>query len=138
MKKICGTANLSPLQAFDSSISCARIGIHNDCFMASSQDQGTFDSNAQRTWLTNEGRYVVVGGESCEANSLTGCSGGVDQISKQRFTYLNVEYHETVINLRGKFFSVKNIPVAIIFQFPIFKGNPRMGKVWHVTSRSLT
>ena len=83
--------------------------------MASSQDQGTFDSSAQRTWLTNEGRYVVVGGESCQANSLTGCSGGVDQISKQRFTYLNVEYHETVINFLGKLSDVKKIPITIIF-----------------------
>jgi hypothetical protein len=96
-KKFCGTANLPPSQAFNSSNMCARIGIHNDCFMASSQDQGTFESNAQRTWLTNEGRYVIVGGESCESNSLTGCTGGVNQINKQRFSYLNVEYHPTVI-----------------------------------------
>jgi hypothetical protein len=67
--------------------------------MASSQDQGTFESDAQRTWLTNEGRYVIVGGESCESNSLTGCIGGVDQITKQRFSYLNVEYHPTVMRV---------------------------------------
>ncbi|XP_046633549.1 uncharacterized protein LOC124312970 [Daphnia pulicaria] len=97
-QKFCGTANLSPSQAFNASNMCARIGIHNDCFMASSQDQGTFESDAQRTWLTNEGRYVIVGGESCESNSLTGCTGGVNQINKQRFSYLNVEYHPTVIN----------------------------------------
>lgn len=64
--------------------------------MASYQDQGTFETDAQRTWLTNEGRYVIVGGESCELNSQTGCAGGVDQITKQRFSYLNVEYHPTV------------------------------------------
>lgn len=69
--------------------------------MAASQDQGTFETDAQRTWLTNEGLYVVVGGESCEANSLTGCTGGVDQITKQRFSYLNVEYHDSVRKLSG-------------------------------------
>lgn len=96
-QKFCGTANLATSQAFNSSNMCARIGIHNDCFMASYQDQGTFETDAQRTWLTNEGRYVIVGGESCESNSQTGCAGGVDQITKQRFSYLNVEYHPTVI-----------------------------------------
>ena len=98
-KTFCGTTNLSPSQAFNASNVCARIGIHNDCFMASSQDQGTFASDAQRTWLTNEGRYVIVGGETCESNNLTGCTGGVDQINKQRFSYLNVEYYPAVITI---------------------------------------
>ena len=84
--------------------------------MAADQDQGTFKDDTQRIWLTNEGRYVMVGGESCEANSLTGCRGGVDQIGKQRFTYLNVEFKETVINLWQIFSNVEcYYPITIIF-----------------------
>lgn len=57
---------------------------------------GTFESDAQRPWLTNEGLYTIVGGESCEANTNTGCAGGMNAIRAQRFTYLNYDYHPTV------------------------------------------
>jgi len=64
--------------------------------MASGQDMGTFDNNAQRTWLTKESLYVMTGGESCQSNSKTNCAGGIEQVTAQRFTYLNKEYFPKV------------------------------------------
>ncbi len=64
--------------------------------MASGQDQGTFENNAQRTWLTNEGLYAMNGGESCEVTANTDCNGGLTQIAAQRFAYLNRDYHPSV------------------------------------------
>lgn len=78
--------------------------------MATSRYHGTVINYPQQSWLTSECHYhrspfpyeryasVIVGGESCELNrNQTSCVGGADQISKQRFTYINVEYHPTVV-----------------------------------------
>ena len=43
------TGNIGTDEAFHPEILCSRIGIHNDCFMASNNDQGTFENAAQRT-----------------------------------------------------------------------------------------
>ena len=67
--------------------------------MASNQDQGTFSSNSQRTWLFNEGQYVMVGGESCEKNANTACTPAQTQILQQRITYLNADYNDLVSQL---------------------------------------
>ena len=91
-------ANLKSEEAFSSSIPCARIGIHNDCFLAPSGDQGTFLSDDDRVWLTNEALYVMAGGESCMLNgNETSCAGGIAQVKAQGFTYLNTDYHDDVI-----------------------------------------
>lgn len=64
--------------------------------MANFQDQGTFEDNTQRVWLTTEGLYTINGGESCEITANTDCSGGIKQVHDQRFSYLNLYYHPLV------------------------------------------
>ena len=44
---------------FDPKILCSGIEIHNDCFIASNNDQGNFENVAHRTWKTNEGLYDI-------------------------------------------------------------------------------
>lgn len=80
----------------DRSTERSRLGIHNDCFLANDKDQGTFADESERMWLEVEGLSVMVGGESCEKNSKTGCSEARKQIGKQRFSYLNSEFNEEV------------------------------------------
>lgn len=58
---------LTPETAFNSSYR-ARTGYHNDCFLANSDDEGTYDSSdpeSTKTFLNFDTRYVVQGGESC-------------------------------------------------------------------------
>ncbi|KZS16107.1 Uncharacterized protein APZ42_018190 [Daphnia magna] len=94
-QKIYGKANSKPED--DRSTERSRLGIHNDCFLAREEDQGTFADKSERTWLKVEGLSVMVGGESCEKNSKTGCSEANKQIEEQRFTYLNTDYNKEVI-----------------------------------------
>ncbi|KAI9561362.1 hypothetical protein GHT06_012319 [Daphnia sinensis] len=94
-QKIYGKTNSKPED--DRSTDRSRLGIHNDCFLAKDEDQGTFADKSERTWLEKEGLSVMVGGESCEKNSKTGCSEARKQIEKQRFTYLNTDFNELVI-----------------------------------------
>lgn len=61
-----GEANaLPPANAFDGS-DRARTGHHNDCFLASSTDFGTYsDVENDKEFLAAETRYLPMGGESC-------------------------------------------------------------------------
>lgn len=44
----------------------ARIGHHNDCFMASVDDYGTYtDVAVDKSYLNAEGLYLPIGGETC-------------------------------------------------------------------------
>ena len=70
-KDIFGTrSNLAAAEAFGADPR-ARVGFHNDCFLAGDDDWGTYFRNApdtimgQKAWVARETRYVVMGGETC-------------------------------------------------------------------------
>lgn len=46
----------------------SRVGLHNDCFLASDDDYGTFNNDADRQWLEDQSRFTFVGGETCQVN----------------------------------------------------------------------
>jgi hypothetical protein len=80
---------------------CSRIGINNDCFLASGRDRDTFKQGnevAERQWLKKEGLYAAVGGESCEdpKKTSTDCKKTIEQLDEQRFSFLNLDYHKEV------------------------------------------
>src|SRR6185295_13966836 len=64
--------------AFDGS-AAARIGFHNDCFLADATDAGTFadydgatdgqDITRLRDYQAQETRFTVMGGETCIENA---------------------------------------------------------------------
>jgi len=86
--------------------------------MASGQDMGTFDNNAQRTWLTKESLYVMTGGESCQSNSKTNCAGGIEQnMMGYRFQLVSGDFPTSVTrgtNYQGTV-SVTNTGVAPLY-----------------------
>ncbi len=46
----------------------ARVGFHNDCFLASPDDCGTFPSSGDSVWLMEQTRTVPMSGETCAVN----------------------------------------------------------------------
>ena len=77
----------------------ARIGGHNDCFVATDNDQGTFQGKAMRTFWEGDTQYTIMGGETCATSNWSGCSNSLKQLGLQHWTYLNIGYHGGV--LRG-------------------------------------
>ena len=62
---------ISSDNAFDGS-DIASTGHHNDCFLASDTDYGTYSSNnveAEKSYLENDTKYTSIGGETCALNS---------------------------------------------------------------------
>jgi hypothetical protein len=79
----------------------ARVGHHNDCFLASADDYGTFDSpiTEWEDYVELDGRYLPVGGETCHLYApKTDCQAALGFLANQHWSYLNEEYNQTVLD----------------------------------------
>jgi len=81
----------------------SRIAGHNDCFLASESDTGTYHSNTEREYWKAETKYTIMGGESCGVSKYCHCEdgenydGAMTTLEKYHFTYLNIGYHQDVL-----------------------------------------
>lgn len=78
-----------------------QIGHHNDSFLSSNSEQGTYNNVAsERLYVQQESDYVPVGGE-CNAypTAYTNCTNALTDLSKYSWNYLNsVGYASGIIN----------------------------------------
>jgi hypothetical protein len=79
-----------------------RVGIHDDCFLASDDDYGTFSSAADRDWLAQQTRTAPMGGETCAVNAPRSlwASASTD-LSTYHWSFLNADYHPDVLDSWG-------------------------------------
>lgn len=81
----------------------ARLGGHNDCYLSSANDVGTFNGKKEREYWGAESNYTIMGGESCELTQYCHCegtdkyNGALKDLAIYHFTYLNLGYHQKVI-----------------------------------------
>ncbi len=78
----------------------ARVGHHNDCFLASDSDFGTYASPVA-TWesfIAQESKFTPMGGETCAVSARTACAVAVAEMESNHWSYLNREYQQDVIN----------------------------------------
>lgn len=91
-------AALTDSQAFGTS-SVARLGHHNDCFLASADDFGTYtNTSTEYPYLEQETRFTPMGGETCAINlPRSGCTTAINELSRFHWSYLNYDYNAGVI-----------------------------------------
>ncbi|WP_305789831.1 DUF4832 domain-containing protein [Symbioplanes lichenis] len=79
----------------------ARVGHHNDCFLAPYEDYGTYvDPAVEYPYLRAETLYVAMGGETCVTNPpRSDCPTALEELSGFHWTFLNTDYQPDV--LRG-------------------------------------
>jgi hypothetical protein len=88
-----------------------RVGVHNDCFLASTTDVGTYSDNstqrtAQRDYVDRLGQLAPFGGETCDPadeaspTPRTACADILAEGARYKLTYLNAEYHRTLFHDR--------------------------------------
>ncbi|TMJ11480.1 MAG: DUF4832 domain-containing protein [Alphaproteobacteria bacterium] len=89
----------------------ARIGHHNDCFLAAREDWGTYrgsdaEIDAQKAELAADNRVVPQGGETCndgvEAQPYIQCPHAVSELKRLHWSQLNADYHPGVLGLWRK------------------------------------
>jgi hypothetical protein len=105
---------LSAADAFNGSDK-SRIGFHNDCFLSSPDDYGTYDdygSSAQsrqpavdalRKYIAADTKYTVTGGETCDdafspQNDCAPAGYAEEEMQRMHYSYLNAAYNNDVNN----------------------------------------
>ena len=79
----------------------ARIGHHNDCFLASATDYGTYiNVEEDKAYLNKDCLYVPIGGETCPPDGVSAADGlkAYNEMRYLRFSYLNEDYYRGVNN----------------------------------------
>lgn len=106
---------LSEAEAFKGTYK-ARIGLHNDCFISSATDYGTYEdygnsysergggSGELRIYSEKDNKYTVAGGETCDEtySPQNNCeTAGIVQTEMKRmhYSYLNCAYNNKVNNI---------------------------------------
>lgn len=92
--------DVSPLSADEAyqPTAKARLCGHNDCFVASTTDYGTYESEADRAFWAEDTRYTLMGGETCAECELSNGSNAIKEMEKYHWTYLNRDYHQGVLD----------------------------------------
>lgn len=75
-----------------------RVGHHNDCFLASSSDMGTYKNpTAEKDFLSTLGNNSIIGGETCAVSSRSTCTTAMVELQQMHYSHLNEEYHPGVL-----------------------------------------
>jgi hypothetical protein len=92
-----GTAALTSVEAF-SGVAKARVGHHNDCFLADATDMGTYtDVAADKAYLAAENLYLPQGGETCAASTYSAWSNAAQDMANLHWSFLNQDYEPNVL-----------------------------------------
>lgn len=90
-------------EAFNGTLQ-ARLGFHNDCFLSSETDVGTYDRGGvnlrpQATaYLAQITQFTPAGGETCQVyEPLQTCEAAIREMETLHWTDLNLSYHKQVI-----------------------------------------
>jgi hypothetical protein len=95
------SAPLTQEEAF-SGQAVARVAHHNDCFLASATDYGTYqDVEADKAYLNQECMYLPIGGETCPPDGIDPADGikACNEMQFLHFSFLNEDYYRNVNNL---------------------------------------
>ena len=94
------TAPVTSTMAYTSDLA-ARVGHHNDCFLAGGTDYGTYSNiQADKNYISSEALYVPTGGETCPPEATSpGCSTATEEMKLLKWTYLNLDWYKPVIDL---------------------------------------
>ncbi len=78
----------------------ARLGFHNDAFLNSYGDSGTFQSPADRTYLQAESLYLSMGGEVNQPESGApshSCANALSEMALYHWSYINTDYYKPTL-----------------------------------------
>lgn len=78
----------------------ARVGFHNDCFLASADDYGTYQNvSVEKNYISQEALFVPTGGETCPPTNvpIASCTVAEQEMKLLKWTYLNLDYYGPVL-----------------------------------------
>ncbi|MBI3957596.1 MAG: DUF4832 domain-containing protein [Chloroflexi bacterium] len=102
----------------------ARTGHHNDCFLASPDDFGTYaDIPQDKAFLAEETKYLAMGGETCNPNPpRSECLTALTELAELHWSYLNWDYHPDVRNGWSAGGCLENIKRKLGYRLTLLQG----------------
>lgn len=75
----------------------ARWAGHNDCFVSSESDVGTYHSEEDRAFWAEDTKYTLMGGETCKECEYSNGANAVKEMEKYHWSYLCNSYHPDIL-----------------------------------------
>lgn len=82
----------------------ARVAHHNDCFLSSNTDVGTYERDGENTIIRDQAylnvltRYTPMSGESCAPNPpRSECESAIEEMELLHFSAINEAYHKGIL-----------------------------------------
>ncbi|MHB2147947.1 DUF4832 domain-containing protein [Calditrichota bacterium LG25] len=100
-RKIFNDPNPLTLEEAFSGSKKARTGAHNDCFLASATDYGTYlenDIQGDKDYLHQDNQFVPQGGETCSPSAYSGCANALKDLAYMHWSVLNKDYNRDVLD----------------------------------------
>ena len=117
----------------------ARVGFHNDCFLSSPDDYGTYQNiPVEKKYISDEANYVPTGGETCPpaATNSTSCNAAEAEMSFLKWTYINVDYYGPVLQAwrDNSCFDIfqRNLGYRLALQTSILKPEATVGGIFDI------
>lgn len=92
------------LAVFGDKVRSSRVGHHNDCFLASESDSGTYGRGdrsiaVEKALIASVARHAPIGGETCGLNRpRSDCPTALAELEQLGFSELNLGYHPGVLD----------------------------------------
>ncbi|HEX7069976.1 MAG TPA: DUF4832 domain-containing protein [Rhodothermales bacterium] len=82
----------------------ARTGHHNDCFLASRDDVGTYRISPtwEKNYLNKDTHFVPMGGETCTPQGGTvyyHCENALKELAQMHWSFLNRDYYRGILQV---------------------------------------
>ncbi len=90
------TDTLTAATAHDGSYQ-ARLAGHNDCFVSSGSDVGTYNGPNDRSFWAADTRFTSMGGESCDNTAYGKWEKALSEMYKYHWSYMNRDYHPDLL-----------------------------------------
>lgn len=114
----------------------ARISAHNDCFLSSSNDVGTYNTTQERAFWQADTRFTLMGGETCMLCGLSDKDNAIAEMERYHWTYLNRNYNGDIINKWRNSGALDEITCRlgyrIVMEEAYFGSNPRAGQKYQI------
>ena len=90
-------APLTESEAYKPTIK-ARWAGHNDCFVSSAEDVGTYHNDEEREFWAKDTRYTLMGGETCKECEYSAGDNAIKEMEKYHWTYICNSYHPDILS----------------------------------------
>lgn len=93
------------------------LGLFNDCYLSTDKDTGTYvyDRTRETEWLSTQNEHLPYGGETCAVSELSNLEICLPEMHLLGLSYLNIEYHNGVIEKWKNLEYGENLGADILF-----------------------